>query len=348
MIRIAIVGASGYTGAELVRLLSLHPEAKVVAATSDSFAGQKLGDLYPALGAAGDMVLRKLSDADLSPKSADVVFLAVPHGESLKLTPGLVASGAKVIDLSGDFRFHDTSVYEAWYKHPHTAKELAGQAVYGLPELFRDKIRGAKLIANPGCYVTSVVLSLFPLVKTGLVDCQHILVDAKSGVSGAGRKVQYETQFARVSENIIPYKVGVHQHTPEMEQSLKMAGGREVVITFSPHLVPARRGILSVAYARLLNHSTTAELTRLYQDFYRNEPFVEVRTAPSGLPELASAVGTNRCLVSVLADERTQTAIAVASLDNLIKGASGQAIQNLNLLAGLPESLGLTGPGLLP
>lgn len=347
MIKVAIVGASGYTGAELARLLSLHPQAKVVAATSDSFAGQKLSDLYPAMGPAGDMVLRKLAEADLSPKAADVVFLAVPHGESLKLTPGLVASGVKVIDLSGDFRFPDTAVYETWYKQPHTAKDLASQAVYGLPELFREQIKSAKLIANPGCYVTSVVLSLYPLVKNGLVDCQHILVDAKSGTSGAGRKVQYETQFARVSENVIPYKVGgVHQHTPEMEQSLRQATGREVVISFSPQLVPARRGILSLAYARLLNRLTTAELTKLYQDFYRQESFVEVRTA--GLPELASAVGTNRCLVSVAVDERTQTAIAVASLDNLIKGASGQAIQNLNLLFGLPETLGLTGPGLLP
>ncbi len=347
MIRVAIVGASGYTGAELVRLLSLHPQAKVVAATSDSFAGQKLSDLYPAMGAAGDIVLRKLAEADLSPKAADVVFLAVPHGESLKLTPGLVASGVKVIDLSGDFRFPDTAVYETWYKQPHTAKDLAGQAVYGLPELFREKIKTAKLIANPGCYVTSVVLSLYPLVKNGLVDCQHILVDAKSGTSGAGRKVQYETQFARVSENVIPYKVGgVHQHTPEMEHSLRQATGKEVIISFSPQLVPARRGILSLAYARLLNRTTTAELTKLYQDFYRQESFVEVRT--TGLPELASAVGTNRCLISVVADDRTQTAIAVASLDNLIKGASGQAIQNLNLLFGLPETLGLTGPGLLP
>lgn len=347
MSRIAIVGASGYTGAELVRLLSRHPQAKIVAATSDSYAGQKLTDLYPAMGAAGDIVLRKLAEADLSPKAADLVFLAVPHGESLKLTPGLVASGVKVIDLSGDFRFHDTAVYETWYKQPHTAKDLASQAVYGLPELFREQIKGAKLIANPGCYVTSVVLSLYPLVKNGLVDCQHIIVDAKSGISGAGRKVQYDSQFARLSENVIPYKVGgVHQHTPEMEQSLRLASGREVVISFSPHLVPAKRGIVSLAYARLLNRATTAELTKIYQDFYRQEPFVEVRTA--GLPELSSAVGTNRCLISVAVDERTQTAIAIASLDNLIKGASGQAIQNFNLLFGLPETMGLTGPGLLP
>lgn len=349
MIKIAIVGATGYTGAELVRLLSDHPHADIQVLTSETFAGQRLSDLYPALGEAGNWVLKKKMDVDLTPKNVDVVFLAVPHGESMHMTPGLVKAGVKVIDLSGDFRFPDTSEYEKWYQHKHTAKDLAAKAIYGLPELFRDDIKDANLVANPGCYVTSVVLSLYPLIKAGAVDTKSLVVDAKSGISGAGRKVQAQTQFNRVSENVIPYKLaGQHQHTPEMELALSQATGRDVVINFTPQIVPAKRGILSLAYGRLEKKMTTADLQELYTTAYASEPFVQVRTEQESLPELSQAVGTNLCLVSVYVDERTQTVTALGSLDNLIKGASGQAIQNMNLICGLDETLGLPIAGLIP
>ncbi len=349
MIKIAIVGASGYTGAELVRLLSEHPHADIQALTSETFAGQKLSDLYPGLGAAGEWILKKRMDVELTPKTVDVVFLAVPHGASLHLTPGLIKAGVKVIDLSGDFRFPDTSEYEKWYQHKHTAKELAAKAVYGLPELFRDDIKGAALVANPGCYVTSVVLSLYPLVKAGIVDTKTLVVDAKSGLSGAGRKVQAQTQFNRVSENVVPYKLaGQHQHTPEMELALSQATGRDVAINFTPQLVPARRGILSLAYGRLEKKTTTSDLQELFKKTYAEEPFVQVRTEQESLPDLSQAVGTNLCVVSVFVDERTKTVTAIGALDNLIKGASGQAIQNMNLVCGLDETLGLPTTGQIP
>jgi len=349
MIKIGILGASGFTGAELVRLLANHPKAKIVAATSESYAGKKLSEIYPALGAAGCVVLAKLADTDLSPEALDLVFLALPHGESMAAAPRLLAAGLKVIDLSGDFRFQDIGVYEKWYKHEHTAKDLAAKAVYGLPELFRNEIKTAAFIANPGCYVTSAVLALYPMVKAGLVDCETLIVDAKSSPSGAGRKPKTETMFTSVSENVVPYKMaGTHQHTPEMEMALSKATGQNVVLTFSPQLVPARRGILSLAYGRLKHKTDSLELARLYADTYAGEPFVAVRQPGEPWPDLASAVGSNQCVVAAAVDSRTGMAVAAASLDNLIKGASGQAVQNMNILFNLDEHQGLPTAGLIP
>lgn len=346
MIRVGILGASGYTGAELVRLLAGHPSAKVVAATSETFAGKKLRDVYPGLGPAGDMVLTPLAQTDLSPAAVDAVFLALPHGESQAQAPKFVQAGLKVVDLSGDFRFPDTAVYEKWYQREHAAKEWADQAVYGLPELFRKKILGAQFVSNPGCFVTASVLALYPLVKAGWADARTLIVDAKTGITGAGRKAKTESMFTAVSENVVPYKLaGTHQHTPEMEQALSQASGREVTITFTPQLVPARRGILTAAYGRLLQPTTTAQLLDLYREQYQDEPFVSVRGPENGWPDLASAVGSNQCVLRAAVDERTGLAVAVSAIDNLIKGASGQAVQNFNLMFDLDETAGLPRAG---
>jgi len=349
MIKVGVVGASGYTGAELIRLLACHSESQVVAATAETFAGQKLSDIYPALGTYGAITLTRLIETDLSPQAVDVIFLGLPHGESMNLAPQLVKSGVKVIDLSGDFRFSDTLVYETWYKRKHNAKEMTTKAVYGLPELFRDEIKAASLVANPGCYATAAILALYPLLKIGAVEPNTLIVDAKSGISGAGRKAKLETQFNRVSENVIPYKmVGTHQHTPEMEQVLNRSTGQEVVITFSPQMVPARRGIVTLIYGRLLGKYTLADLEVMFTEVYQKEPFIRLQPAEAAWPDLSSAVGTNCCVLKVALDERTGLVVAASAIDNLIKGASGQAIQNMNLMFGLDETLGLPSAGLIP
>lgn len=349
MLNVGIVGASGYTGAELVRLLANHPDVEVKAVTSESFAGQKLNELYPALREAGDLILDKLENTSLGPDDLDLVFLGVPHGESMTMTPDIIKTGVKVIDLSGDFRFQDIGVYEKWYKKEHSAKELASKAVYGLPELFRNDIKAAKFVANPGCYVTATVLALYPLIKEGLIETETIVADAKSGISGAGRKATPITAFNRVSENVVPYKVmGLHQHTPEMENALSMATGKPVKLSFTPQLVPARRGILTSVYGRLVKKISINELEDLYKTTYANETFVSVRTGDETWPDLSAAVGSNSCIIKSTLDERTGMVMAVATIDNLIKGASGQAIQNMNLLCGLAEELGLPKYGMIP
>jgi N-acetyl-gamma-glutamyl-phosphate reductase len=349
MLKIGIVGASGYTGAELVRLLAQHPKAQVTALTSETYAGKRLAEIYPALAAAGDRELTKLAQTELNSKNVDLVFLALPHGESMSLAPGLLEAGVKGLDLSGDFRFPDTSVYENWYQRKHVAPEIAARAVYGLPELFRKEIKDADLIANPGCYVTSAVLALYPLLESGWVESRSIIIDAKSGLSGAGRKAGSETMFTRVSENVMPYKMaGVHQHTPEIEQALSRATGQEVRVTLSPQMVPARRGILSTVYARLNRQAATGELIELFRSRYSQEPFIRVKDQAQPWPDLAAAVGSNNCILGVAADARIGLAVAAGSIDNLVKGASGQAIQNMNILFGWDETMGLPQSGLIP
>lgn len=346
MVKVGIVGASGYTGAELVRLLSQHPQVQLVSATSETFAGKKLGDIYPGLGRAGDVTLAALAQTPLTSETVDVIFLALPHGESHAQAPGFLASGVKVIDLSGDFRFHDPKVYEQWYKQTHAAPMYADKAVYGLPELFREKIKGAKFVSNPGCFVTSAALGAYPLLAAKLVDSKGLIVDAKTGLTGSGRKPKPDNMFTAVSENVVPYKLaGVHQHTPEMEMALSRATGQDVVLTFSPQLVSARRGILSLIYGKLQRKISTAELTAHFAKTYQNEPFVRVNPVGAPWPDLASAVGSNDCVLAAAVDERTGTAVVVSVVDNLVKGASGQAIQNLNLISGLDETLGLPKAG---
>jgi N-acetyl-gamma-glutamyl-phosphate reductase len=346
MLKVAVVGASGYSGAELVRLLANHPEVKVVAATSETFAGKKLREVYPGLGSAGDILLTTLAQTELTPRKVEAVFLALPHGEAQTVAPGLLATGLKVIDLSGDFRFADTAIYEKWYQRKHTAKDWAGKAVYGFPELFRSRLAGAQLVANPGCYVTGAVLALFPLLKAGWAAPDSLIVDAKSGWTGAGRKAQTENMFTQAAENVSPYKMaGIHQHIPEMEQALAQATGQAVRLTFSPQMVPARRGILTTAYARLLQPRTSETLAALVQETYREEPFLTVLGSGASWPELVAAVGSNQCVVKAAVDANTGLAVVVSAIDNLIKGAAGMAIQNLNLMFGLPETSGLPGAG---
>lgn len=342
MVRIGIVGASGYTGAELVRLLAGHPSARVTVATSETYVGQTLRQVYPGLGAAGDLKLASLAATELTPRAVDAVFLALPHGEAHALAPGLVSQGLKVVDLSGDFRFPDPAVYEKWYLRPHGAPDWAGRAVYGLPELFRDKIAGAAFVSNPGCYVTAAVLALYPLLQAGWVDERTLVVDAKSGLTGSGRKARTETMYTQAAENVVPYKLaGTHQHTPEMEMALSRAVGRDVVLTFTPQTIAARRGILATAYGRLTGAHTSAEAAARFAEAYRGEPFVTVVPEDGPWPDLAAAVGSNQCVLKATVDTRTGWAVVVSAIDNLIKGAAGQAIQNLNLMFGWPEDAGL-------
>ncbi len=336
MMRIGIYGATGYTGIELIRWLRRHPEAEIVFATSRTYAGQRLSD---AFATTDDLPLVDASAAD--PSACDVVFLCLPHGETTIQTAKMVlAAGARVIDLSNDFRLRDPAVYSTWFKHPHGAPELLEEAVYGLPELYRERIADARLVANPGCYPTSVVLALLPLAEAGLLDGQ-VIVDAKSGVSGAGRSLSLKTHFAEANENFAPYNIGhSHRHIAEMEQELAAASGKPVHVIFAPHLLPVNRGILATCYVRLPGELSQESVRDLYAKRYRSEPFV--RLLPSGqLPTLAHAVHTNLCVIGLQPADDRGNWIVMASEDNLVKGASGQALQNMNIMFGLPETTGL-------
>lgn len=345
MINVAIYGASGYTGEELLRLLVGHPGARVVAVTSRRYAGIPVAEVYPVFSGLMD-----LSYQDVSPEAvaeqADVVFLALPHGVSMAFAPLFVKTGKKVIDLSADFRIHDVKTYEAWYGS-HKAPRALAQAVYGLPELHREEIRKAKLVANPGCYPTSIILGLAPVLKSHWIDADSVIADSKSGASGAGREPQVSSLFCEVAEGFKAYKVGGHRHTPEIEQELSALAGREMKISFTPHLLPVKRGILSTIYAKLNRAATAAEAADLYRRFYQGERFV--RICRSGqFPNLSSVVGSNYCDIGVTVDKRTGRIIIVSAIDNLIKGASGQALQNMNLLCGIGEETGLPAVGLFP
>lgn len=340
MVKVGVYGASGYTGQELLKHLLFHPAVAVAAITSRRYAGLPLADVYPAFQG-----LTNLSFMNATPDEvaclADVVFLALPHGVSMTVAPAFLAAGKKVIDLSADFRLRDAGGYEQWYGK-HTAPELLAEAVYGIPELYRETIRNAGLIANPGCYPTSVILGLAPVLKAGWIDTASIIVDAKSGVSGAGREPQVTSLFCEVNEGFKAYKVGgQHRHIPEMEQELSILAGREITISFTPHLLPVNRGILSTIYGSLKRDATVTELTDLYRRFYRNETFVRI-CKPGTFPNISSVCGSNGCDIGVTVDQRTKRIIILSAIDNLIKGAAGQAIQNMNLICGLNEEAGLT------
>ena len=345
MIRVGIYGGSGYTGEELLRLLVSHPGAKVVAATSRRFAGVPVAEVYPVFSGLTDLIYTDASP-DAVADLVDIVFLALPHGVSMEFAPIFLKAGRKVIDLSADFRIHAAATYEAWYGR-HKAPETLGEAVYGLPEVHRANIQNARLVANPGCYPTSIILGLAPILKSHWIDTDSVIADSKSGVSGAGRDPQIGSLFCEVAEGFKAYKVGAHRHTPEIEQELSALAGRELKISFTPHLLPVKRGILSTIYAKLNANVTAEEATALYQAFYREEPFV--RICRSGqFPNLSSVVGSNYCDIGVTVDKRTGRIIIVSAIDNLIKGASGQAIQNMNLLCGLKEDAGLPAIALFP
>jgi N-acetyl-gamma-glutamyl-phosphate reductase len=345
VIRVCIYGGSGYTGMELTRLLLNHPGAEVVSITSRRFAGVAVAEVYPVLMGRTDLVYTNDSPEELV-KNCDLVFLALPHGASMELAPVFLNAGKKVIDLSADFRIRDLAVYESWYRN-HTAAGLLKEAVYGLPELYRDEIRGASLIANPGCYPTSVILGLAPALRSGLIDTSSVIADSKSGATGAGRDPLITSLYCEVSGAFKAYKVAGHRHTPEIEQELGRLSGEEMTISFTPHLLPLKRGILSTLYARLVRDVSAEEAASLYGEFYEKEPFVRVCRAGQ-FPNVSSVAGSNFCDVGVTVDNRTKRLIVVSVIDNLIKGASGQAIQNMNLMYGLPEPTGLPHAGLYP
>lgn len=339
MINIGIVGASGYTGAELARILVNHPEVRLTVATSRQYAGRPLSEIFPHLRGKADLVCENLPVGELC-KRADLFFTAVPHKTAMDLVPDLLSAGKRVIDLSADFRLRDLAVYEEWYQ-PHSSSHLLPEAVYGLPELYRSQIAGSRLVANPGCYPTSVILGLAPLLKAGAVLPESIIADSKSGTSGAGRVAQSGTLFCEVHDGFKPYKVGrAHRHTPEIEQELSVAAGQPVKVTFTPHLLPISRGILSTVYATLAPGVDRKHIDKLYHDQYRNERFI--RLLPDEVfPATQYVRGSNYCDISFKIDPATGRIIVMTAIDNIVKGASGQAIQNMNIMCGFTENLGL-------
>lgn len=345
MVKVAIYGASGYTGQELLRLLLRHPRVEITAVTSRRYAGVRVSEIFPLFTGIIDLTYVDASPEQVS-EYAEVVFLALPHGVSMKVAPFFLDAGKKVIDLSADFRLKDVDVYEKWYEK-HVVPHMLHDSVYGLPELYRDAIVSSRFIANPGCYPTTVILGLAPMVKFGLIDTTSIIVDAKSGVSGAGREPQVGTLFCEVDEGFMAYKVGRHRHTPEMEQELSLLAGKSVKISFTPHLLPLSRGILSTMYATINEEVTVADLVDVYRSFYKECPFVRIYRAGM-FPNVSSVRGSNYCDIGFAVDGRTRRVIVVSVIDNLIKGASGQAIQNMNLLCGFTEETGLTMLPLFP
>jgi N-acetyl-gamma-glutamyl-phosphate reductase len=339
MVKVGIIGASGYTGAELLRLCAQHPSVEVVAATGDSQAGTLASHLYPSLAAAyPNLVFEEFTVERFT--GLDVVFLGIPHEAALEIAPQLVGKVGCVIDLSAAYRLKDSSLYPTWYGFDHTQPELLAQAVYGLPELYRSQLPGAKLIATPGCYVTAASLALTPLVRAGLVQSQGVIVDAASGVSGAGRALKHGSLFSTVDEDFTAYGLLDHRHTPEIEQ----VTGAQVL--FTPHLAPMNRGILATCYARPQGDApTTASLLASLATFYKNEPFIVVRPQ---VPSTKATLGTNTVHITARYDERTGYVMVLAALDNIAKGASGGAVQSMNVALGLPEVSGLSTVGVYP
>ncbi len=342
-IRVGVLGATGYAGAELVRILLSHPGVQITTLASKSFSGKPFSQVYPHIKSVLDM---ELVDLDIEKVVAlcDVVFTALPHGASKDVIPLLYARGLKVIDLSGDFRYNDAAVYEKWYGESHHAAHLLDASVYGLPELYREKIKTAQLIGSPGCYTTASILALYPLLAGGYCDKNNIIVDAKSGVSGAGRSASLDYMFCECTENVKAYKIATHRHTSEIEQELSLAAGSEVLISFTPHLIPMKRGIYATCYANLSQNYSTDQLTEIYRNFYNNEYFI--RVCDGTPPQSNHVAGSNFVDISVNVDPRLGRAVICCTLDNLIKGAGGQAVQSMNILFGLDEKTGLGTPGL--
>jgi len=343
MIKVGIIGGTGYTGVELLRLLAQHPEVTLLAITSRAEAGRKVSDLFPSLRGHVDLVFTSPDDGLLS--QCDVVFSATPNGVAMQHAPALLNAGARFIDLAADFRIKDVALWEQWYGMTHACPELVAQAVYGLPEVNRDIIKKAQLIANPGCYPTATQLGLIPLLQAGLVDSQTLIADAKSGVSGAGRGANVAGLYSEVADSFKAYGVAGHRHLPEIEQGLAMATGSEVKLTFVPHLAPMIRGIHATLYARLQQQGV--DLQALYETHYQDEPFVDVLPAGSH-PETRSVRGHNCCRIALHQPQRRDVVVVLAVIDNLVKGAAGQAVQNMNLMCGFAETAGLHTPALLP
>ena len=338
MIRVGVVGATGYTGAELVRILIGHPEVELTILTSRNYAGKRFDRVYPAMAGIVNLICEAF-DLDRLTDKADFVFTALPHQLPMEIVPELIRRGKKVVDLSADFRFKDASKYEAFYQ-PHTAKDLLEVSVYGLSEIYHDQIKTTTLVGNPGCYPTSVLLPLLPLVKKELIDLNTIIADSKSGVSGAGRSPSLTTLFCEVHESFKAYKVAVHRHNPEMEEVLSYEAGQKVNLTFIPHLVPMSRGMLTTIYACPSKKLGADEIQKCLAAFYAKSSFV--RLCPDNQPPNTLYVrGTNNCDIGFKLDERNNRLILFSAIDNLVKGAAGQAVQNMNIMSGLDETSGL-------
>ncbi len=343
-LRVAILGASGYTGAELVRLLSRHPDVEIRALTADRQAGKMLAQVFPHLGRLELPDLVKIDAVDWS--GIDLAFCGLPHGTTQEVIAALPAH-VRVVDLSADFRLADIAAYAATYGHEHRAPALQKEAVYGLTELYRNEIKPARLVANPGCYPTSAQLPLIPLIEDGLIDADEIIIDAKSGVTGAGRDAKQGSLYAEVTEGIHAYGIANHRHAPEIEQGLSAAAGRPITVNFTPHLMPMSRGILSTIYVKLANGGGADALRAALARRYRDEPFVGV--LPEGeAPATRHVRGANHCLIGVFDDRMKGRAIVLSAIDNLVKGASGQAIQNMNVMAGFAETAALEQQPLFP
>jgi N-acetyl-gamma-glutamyl-phosphate reductase len=348
-IRVAVAGASGYMGAELLRLLHVHPQITLTGVTSDRLAGERLDQAYPHLRGLSDLAFHDL-DAHWLSDVADVVFLALPHLESQRTVPVLRAAGVKVVDLSADYRLKNANDYVEWYKAAHLDPDGLAHAVYGLPELHRKSITGASLVASPGCYPVGAILATAPLVKGGLARLDGIVIDGKSGVSGAGaqgRKIDPMYLYTEANENVQAYGIGFHRHTAEMEQELSLLAGEPVRVCFTPHLVPLNRGLFTTASVPLATKLTTTDLVKIYREFYAGEPFVRVLDEGQR-PATRAVVGSNYCDVAVVTDTRTGRAVCVSAIDNLGKGGSANGIQNLNVMQGWHERTGLEAPPVYP
>lgn len=342
MIKVGIVGGTGYTGVELLRLLAQHPEVEITAITSRAEAGKRVDELFPSLRGRIDLAFSDPAAARLT--DCDVVFFATPNGVAMQQAGGLLAAGVRVIDLAADFRIQDVALWEKWYGMKHAAPELVAEAVYGLPELNREAIRKARLVANPGCYPTAVQLGFLPLIEAGCVDTDHLVADCKSGVSGAGRKAELHILFAEAADNFKAYAVPGHRHWPEIRQGLSTIAGQAVGLTFVPHLTPMIRGIHATLYARITREE---DFQALFATRYRDEPFVDVMPAGNH-PDTRSVRAANVCRIALHRPQGGDMLVILSVIDNLVKGAAGQAVQNMNLMFGFSECLGLSGLPVLP
>lgn len=343
--RVGILGATGYTGVEIVRLLLNHPKVEISCLTSDRSAGQRFSDIFPAFQRRCDLVLTKLHSKEIA-RQTTFIFSCLPHQNSMLHVPTLLEYGCKVVDLSADFRLDSAQTFQEWYG-PHTAPDYLQNKVYGLPEIYRHQIKENFLVANPGCYPTATILGLAPLLEEKLIAPEGIICDAKSGTSGSGRKPQQTTVFSEVNESLKAYGVEKHRHTPEIEQELSKLAGKDIKIRFIPHLIPIDRGLFATIYARPLKKLTTTELLRIYRMFYKVEPFIRILDEGQ-LPNTKHVRGTNYCDISVFHDERAPMITILVAIDNLNKGAAGQAVQNMNIMNGFEETMGLLETALIP
>lgn len=343
-VRIGVIGASGYTGADLIRLAACHPHVAIAVLTANAHAGKSLAQVFPHLGHIDAPGLVDAQDADWD--ACDAVFCGLPHGAAQDIIASLPRR-LKIIDMSADFRLRDPAVYAQWYGRPHAALDLLSEAVYGLTEHYGEEIAGARLAACPGCYPTAALLALLPLVSSGAIAADDIIIDAKSGVSGAGRGLKQNALFAEAGEGLSPYGVASHRHAPEIEQELSAAAGQPVIVNFTPHLVPMSRGELVTCYVRLAGGADASGLRRILQEAYQDKPFVKIG-AEGFIPATQYVRGSNYCLIGVFTDRLPGRAIVISAIDNLVKGSAGQALQNFNLMSGLPETAGLEQQPLFP